>query len=137
MQDVTHVSPLAAAYQVAIQSKADALLADAAFINGFQAGIEAYLDNCGDSGRALTNDEAADDVHKELAPSARQRQAQAFCLREYGIVADPLFDSGFLAGWIVAHKTALTDLDVSLPETCPLGVVVPFRSCEHQETLCS
>lgn len=119
MQEMTHVSPLVAVYDAALQAKADTILADADFLSGFQAGIDAYLDTCEDKDRALTNHEAAVEVCRELAPSVRQRDMQAAAMRLYGAVARPLFDSGFLAGWIVAHKTALTDLDDALSETGP------------------
>lgn len=101
-----------------------ATLANPDFIDGFQAGIEAYEAECEDLERKLTYGEACADIRRNLDPylQANSRAIE----RLNGWAERPLFDAGFMAGWLYAHLFyPETPVTATLPDTQPLDVVQP------------
>jgi hypothetical protein len=111
------------------------VFANPKFVDGFRAGVEAYEGKCEDEGRKMTGHEVLADVRDDVAPSARIRRGMAFHDEMFGPV-DPRYVAGFLAGELYAHFLMPDPPADTCPDTHPLGVVLPFPSRPHQETLC-
>lgn len=102
-----------------------AILADPDFVSGFQSGIEAYEAQCEDDGRKLTPQEVCADIRRNLDP--RLLAHSHAVLQYFGHPDCPLFDAGFMAGWIYAHLfTPETSVPTSL-EPHRKGVIIPIR----------
>lgn len=124
-KNTTGITPLHASYQLALRTKMEAAFADPDFTKGFESGIESFEEMCEDEGRALTAHEVNYELWAALDPA--QREQDASVVEQMGITPRPLFDIGFLSGFLFAHWFTPAAPAAALPDTQPLPVIIPFR----------
>lgn len=132
MQNTSNPNSLVDAYQAELQTRMQSTFASADYRSGFVDGIEAYEQQCDDEGRKLTQREVCEDISLNIDPrlQTKAKELEQF----YGFQAcSPLYDAGFMAGWLYAHL--FTPETIAAPrDTQPLATVLPFRTqsnCEH------
>lgn len=110
---------------VAASLYSPAILADPDFLNGFEDGVDAYEGECEQKGRKLTHVEVSADVRRNLDPRliAKSKSLDAFL----GCQATPMYDAGFMAGWIYAHMMTPDPVATTRDTQPQPAKIIPLR----------
>ncbi|HEU5383152.1 MAG TPA: hypothetical protein VFV38_47740 [Ktedonobacteraceae bacterium] len=128
-KNLTTLHPLASAYAAELDEKAAATLAHPDFGYGFRDGLEAYDEACEFKGRKLATGDVVEEVRVEL--NTQHNAYAAHLLAQMGHDDNPMYNSGFLAGWVHAHLFSSAPSVAALPTTQPFSVVVPFPGTQR------